>query len=78
MKRLFLLIPFNAFILKANLEYARNIKYISERFWPRFLTFSKTNAFIAASMQAIFFTTIYIGGTFSVIGINPYRAFKDL
>ena len=81
MNRIYLLVPFNAIILKGSIEYARNIRSISKKFWPNYLKFTsrtKTNLFMIASIQALIFSTVYVGGTFAVIGINPWQAFKDL
>ena len=31
-----------------------------------------------ATLQAVAFTTIYIGGAFAVMGINPIKKYKEL
>ena len=35
------------------------------------------NLFVVATLQATVFTTIYLGGTFAVLGVNPITKLRE-
>mmetsp|Transcript_8620 Transcript_8620/g.14573 ORF Transcript_8620/g.14573 Transcript_8620/m.14573 type:complete len:110 (+) Transcript_8620:175-504(+) len=77
-KRMMLLIPYNLTIIWATLKYCANIKTIAARFWPNFQKVRVPNLILISTVQAMMFTSIYIGGTFAILGINPIKRAREL
>ena len=70
-KRMLYLIPFNFFALWGTIKYFQNVQRIAKAFWPKRQKATIGNFFFIGTLQAIFFTTFYIGGTLAILGINP-------
>ena len=34
--------------------------------------------FMIATLQAVGFTSIYLGGTFAILGINPVKKYREM
>ena len=72
-KRMLYLIPFNFFALWGTIKYFQNVQRIAKVFWPKKQKASIGNFFLIGTLQAVFFTTFYIGGTLAILGINPAK-----
>ena len=72
------LIPYNFMIIWGTLRYCSNVQTIARKFWPNRQKVKISNLFMIATLQAVAFTTIYIGGAFAVMGINPIKKYKEL
>ena len=77
-RRLLWLIPYNFGIIWATLRYCGNVNSIARKWWPSRQKVKVSNLFMVATIQAVGFTTIYLGGTFAVLGINPIKKIKEL
>ena len=77
-KRMLCLIPFNIGILYGTAKYLQNIHSISNYLWPNLKKVKVSNLFIVATIQSVGFTTIYLGGTLAVLGINPIQKFREM
>ena len=77
-RRIMLLLPFNGFMIWGSLKYAANIQTIAQRWWPTYQKAKLKNLFIIATTQATLFTTLYLGGTFAILGINPITKYKEM
>ena len=76
-KRMLYLIPFNFLALWGTIKYFQNVQRIAKAFWPKRQKASIGNFFFIGTLQAVFFTGFYIGGTLAILGINPFTIFKQ-
>ena len=76
-KRMLFLIPFNFLALWGTIKYFQNVQRIAKLFWPKRQKASIGNFFFIGTVQAMFFTTFYIGGTLAILGINPLAILKN-
>ena len=77
-KRILWLIPFNFAVIIGTLKYCSNIHSIAAKFWPNLRKVRISYLFIVATMQSVGFTSIYLGGTFAILGINPITKYREL
>lgn len=57
--------------------YSKNIKKIAIRFWPNRRKATLKNVILVGTAQALTFTSLYIGGSFAVMGLNPIALLKN-
>ena len=74
-KRLFYLLPFNCFLLFGTLKYSKNIQPITKYFFPNMRKVSIKNLFIVGTCQAIVFSSIFLVGNMTLLGINPKEVY---
>lgn len=72
------LIPFNMLMVYGTFKYCMNIHKISNYLWPNLKKVKISNLFIVSTMQAMGFTTIYVGGTLIVLGVNPVKKYREM
>ena len=70
-----MLIPFNLAVIVLTMKYCKNINKINKRFWPKRQKVSLANLFIVSTVQAIAFSTFYIGSHLIILGVNPKTAY---
>jgi hypothetical protein len=74
-KRVLMLLPFNALMLFLTIRYSKNIHKIGAKCWPQYQKATLKNLFIVGTAQALVFTTLYIGGSLAILGINPVAVY---
>ena len=77
-KRMLWLIPYNVGIIWGTLRYCGNIKNIAGKYWPKYQKVNITNLIFISTVQAIGFTTLYLAGTFGILGINPVNKIREI
>ena len=77
-RRILWLIPFNFGVIWGTLRYCSNINSFAKKFWPSRQKVEVSNLFMIATMQAVGFTSIYLGGTCAILGINPMKKYKEM
>ena len=77
-RRLLWLIPYNFGIIWGTLRYCGNVNAIAKKWWPGRQKVKVSNLFMIATVQAIGFTSIYLGGTFAVLGVNPITKIREM
>ena len=70
-KKMFLLIPYNCFMVFLTLKYMQHYPYIAKRFLPNVNKATLGNLFYLGTIQALGMTTLYLGGNMAILGINP-------
>ena len=77
-RRMLWLIPYNFGIIWGTMRYCSNIQNIGSKWWPKHQKVKVSNLFLVATVQAVMFTSIYLGGTLAVLGINPVTKYKEM
>ena len=72
-----MLIPYNMFMIWGTLRYCSNVNRIAKKWWPNLRKVKVRNLFFVATIQAVGFTSVYLGGTCAVLGVNPVQKYRE-
>ena len=75
-KRMFLLIPYNVFMVALTLKYCQNYKYVAKKLWPNRVKATLGNLFFVGTIQAMGMSTLYFGGNMLLLGVNPRTIYR--
>ena len=77
-RRMLWLIPYNFAIIWGTLRYCTNINRIAKKYWPKKQKVKVSNLFMIATVQALGFISIYLGGTLAILGVNPIEKAREI
>lgn len=75
--RMWFLIPYYVSTLAGLMLYSLNIKYVARKYWPNRMKVTGGNLMLIGTAHAIVLFTIYVPGTFLILGIDPRDYYKE-
>ena len=75
--RMWFLLPYYVGTLSGLMLYSLNIKQVAKRFWPNRMKVTGGNLLLIGTVHAAALFTIYVPGTFLILGINPRDYYNE-